>query len=659
MPHTIAIADNDPAWLNECVELLRSEGFTIYAAGDPDGLRTLIATHNIHLVIVDRRLLANNDAWDDSGEQLAQEFGGRIPFIVMTVYDILDKFKSFRLMEPPVNGHAAVAAYFRKQDDPSELVQTTRKNLSKHAPINWAITPQDRDLFTILTATTPTLLAQRHATLDELRDLLRLLFRDYQQIHLNRTLISTDGYGLFQINAISARQRPSDRAVERFLLLCGQTELVDQIVQCFQSHNRVDGGALHLREYRARMNLAGAVLTYADDLDKVVTLSEHCQRRPDQVPTTISHLVSNTLILRQPIASPTPAPDPFALAGLDPEHLHGPALNERLEALCHAASDHRFALSYDPTTATIQLRWPTGSVSLPEPHQALLQLLPTWIEALQLRAPLYGQTGPDWILCDEQTNDCWLWDYSRIEPVGLLLGDLAQLVTSYKYLSLRGCTLYERYQLELALLDQAEVPPSVAGSFALMRAVSSETISRTQRYPQLWPITQLIYTVRFLLDYHPESERGAKYLVGYAHALVAAAFFAEQLGGQVARQQGLSLDPNTGQPLLNGQQAHATLGPSELRLLRLLMENHGKLCSREQIYCYWVHATPCDPERLSATERRDALERSRDQIDTAISRIRRAIETTDLTMRDQACYLHTVRSQGFILYLQPVLKTRR
>lgn len=77
----------------------------------------------------------------------------------------------------------------------------------------------------------------------------------------------------------------------------------------------------------------------------------------------------------------------------------------------------------------------------------------------------------------------------------------------------------------------------------------------------------------------------------------------------------------------NGQQLH--LGPIEFNLLRYLVENRGKVCSREEL----IKATW--PENLNVDER---------TIDVHISRLRKVLKTVSSNV-----FIRTVRAAGYAI----------
>lgn len=114
----LLIADDEPGFLDTTAELLRSEGYSCYLAGDGETALKILETEPIDLVISDLNMPGNAAMeWIHRGRNRFQE----IPLIVVTGFPSLDS---------AIDGlRCGVSDYLLKPFDFGDLLRSIRKNL--------------------------------------------------------------------------------------------------------------------------------------------------------------------------------------------------------------------------------------------------------------------------------------------------------------------------------------------------------------------------------------------------------------------------------------------------------------------------------------------------------------------------------------------------
>jgi DNA-binding response OmpR family regulator len=167
------------------------EGYQVIKAVSPEEAERVLERENIHLMILDIRMVDDNDPEDTSGIELAQdERFRRIPKIFVTGYPT---FEAVRQAYGPIMKSDPIAlAFLAKKEGPKPLVEAVNSAFQDSIGINWdlAVLPDEQGIlsFTSLALTLdhgidPNLLAARSG---ELEDLFRKLFSDEDQISLVR-----------------------------------------------------------------------------------------------------------------------------------------------------------------------------------------------------------------------------------------------------------------------------------------------------------------------------------------------------------------------------------------------------------------------------------------------------------------------------------------
>ncbi len=123
----ILFADNDKEFLETRCEFLEQEGFRIIPALDPAEAKRILDQGNIHLAILDLRLLNDDDEKDLSGLNLAKRSTPVIPKIILTRFATVEAVRE--ALGPQLDGLPPAVDFVGKQEGPQALLTAIRKVL--------------------------------------------------------------------------------------------------------------------------------------------------------------------------------------------------------------------------------------------------------------------------------------------------------------------------------------------------------------------------------------------------------------------------------------------------------------------------------------------------------------------------------------------------
>jgi CheY-like chemotaxis protein len=124
---TVLFADNNVEFLQTWKEFLEREGFQVFPALDPVEARNILEQRHVDLVIVDIRLLNDDDDKDISGLNLAKRVAPSVPKIILTRFPTYDAVRE--ALGPQLVGLPPAVDFIAKQDGPQALLTAVRKVL--------------------------------------------------------------------------------------------------------------------------------------------------------------------------------------------------------------------------------------------------------------------------------------------------------------------------------------------------------------------------------------------------------------------------------------------------------------------------------------------------------------------------------------------------
>lgn len=125
---TILIADNDTDFLETRAEFLRKEQYRVLTASSPTEARRKFAQEHVDVVIVDIRLVNDDDEKDNSGVELAKEICRSVPVLFLTGYPSLEYAR--RVLKPQLDGTPVAYDFILKQEGPEAMLTAVRNVLT-------------------------------------------------------------------------------------------------------------------------------------------------------------------------------------------------------------------------------------------------------------------------------------------------------------------------------------------------------------------------------------------------------------------------------------------------------------------------------------------------------------------------------------------------
>jgi len=126
----ILVADNNQTARNNYRELLSTENFSVLTANSPQKARYILDSGKIDLALIDWRLDDNEDENDDSGLQIARDYGNSIPIILMTFFN-QEPSHVREVFLPDLDQAAPVDFFLKERDTLDDLLAIVHRILSK------------------------------------------------------------------------------------------------------------------------------------------------------------------------------------------------------------------------------------------------------------------------------------------------------------------------------------------------------------------------------------------------------------------------------------------------------------------------------------------------------------------------------------------------
>ncbi|MGB9724197.1 MAG: response regulator [Chloroflexia bacterium] len=189
---TILFADNDPDFLDTRAEFLEQAGYRVRKAYTLEQAREVLTEAHVHLAILDIRMEDDDDEKDISGLILAKDPIFRpIPKIILTAFPTYQAVRE--ALGPALGGLPPAVDFIAKQEGPEVLLQALERVFAQHVRIHWDLEIRwgEKPPAALVSLTEPELPAERLPDrVEEVEDLLRKLFYDFEQVVLGRTLVS-------------------------------------------------------------------------------------------------------------------------------------------------------------------------------------------------------------------------------------------------------------------------------------------------------------------------------------------------------------------------------------------------------------------------------------------------------------------------------------
>lgn len=659
----VLLVDNDPDFLNTRAELLERRGYGVQRACGLEEARWLLGQGHVHLAILDIRLVDDADDRDVSGLRLAKD-----PAYCMVPKIILTDFPSYQTVRealgPVLDGLPPAVDFLDKAEGPEALVQAIERVLDRYVRVNrelhvrWG-RQDDLQPSRLVSLIAPGLPGEQLSErAGELEDLFRRLFCDDRELILGRLLTWRRGWVL-----LSAFAYPSQGQERPFLVACGPQETIRREVEHCQAFVPPGHKDRTVELVASAETVHYGAATYrleGGKIEEIAALGDFYRRQPTApVLAAVEDLFQITLGPwyekgREEHPEPAEALRRDWLTSPDGTALTRYQLELRIGGLGQAALAAGIA-GLQCRARRIIYR-PSGGAEFSYPHPgSFLYGEHITTDPPTLCGVTHGRLGTTSVLVDG-TGRTWVVDLASC-GTGPLMRDFVSLETSVKFEMLEQADLAERHELErrLSAMSRLGDDCDVEGlgpraekairAVARIRSLAADTLG-----PQMEPylVGLLFYTAQHLAGYQPELRYLAEELTVFAHMLLSLGIICHRLGGEPAPPpaevppqalHGLWMDED-GQTWVEGRLVALT--PQSLQLLKYLYDRAEQLCRRSDIARDVFNIQ--DYSELTRAERRDT---EKNTINTAIARLRRAIEPAPSHPR----YIRTVRGFGYKLIL--------
>jgi DNA-binding response OmpR family regulator len=637
----ILFVDNNSEFLNPRSELIEAAGFEVLKALTLEEAEQFLRDIWVHVVILDVRMLDDDNPRDWSGLTLARkEAYRRVPKIILTGFrDHQVAVEALRL-EP--DGPPLAVDFLLKTAGDEVLIQAVERTLTQFVRINWNLKfrPSVSSLFLQLANLIAPTSNRAHLLdrADELEDLFRKLFFDYTSVIIGRLFTQSEGQILLELFAYK-----DSGPQEQFVVSCVQRRHDEgEDPQHEKSSLRViDLGSAAKNITEETVRFAAAAYKLNDgDLEEMMTFSEFCKRRPiKEIRTALEHLYNTTLApryRRDHVKKRFVNLKEFyqAWLGSNQKYLVGEELEFRVKALCEEVSETGLTqLNYLGDRVELIL---SGGLELsyPGPISGLFEK-PIVFDTQISHGSTPGQLNGDSILIDCQGRT-WLIDLNRSVQKPLL-ADFSCIETAIKLNLFANLDISVWHEIEKRLLSVSHLEEKIdirGSDTNVEKAIQAISFVRRKASALIscdlesYLASLLFGAVDQLISYNPPKIDEPKVrhirreLRPYLHSLLSAAILYERLIPSPVSE--VILIDKLRRKIRIGA-IEADLSNQEFDLLCCLCEHPKQYCSRKMLA--------------------DKLVTDIDNIFALISRLRKKIEPSP----KRGKYIETLRGDGYIL----------
>ena len=637
--HTILFVDNNPDFLDACSEYLEPD-YQVIRAYSLDEARDCLATQNVHLAILDVRLINDDDERDTSGLVLAKEPAYHsLPKIILTKWPTYEGVRE--VLAPVLEGMPPAVGYVSKRELPEGLLQAVEEAFRRYVCINQGLAirfaePAHLSWAHLATAVGPnldsSLLPCRVA---EMEDLLRKLFCDRTQLTLGSLLWARPGRA-----CVTAWAHDAEGASDAFAVAIGLPSGVAEEAARFRkwAPSGAAGKPLVPLAETLHWQAAGYLLAGAEWAEAQPFADYYATEAGDGIQKAIVNLCLSHLTAwakgERSVSQGTTLPALCrelapAVQVLTPQALQDLAR----EAVALPGATLRV------TAESVELCSPHGpAVTYPHPLAAL-ESISAQNSAAPVTCPAPGRLTGENVLVgiDGRT---WLTDYSA---AGLLPVQwaLSSLEAALRYDMLQCMDMRALHTFEARLLqpqrlsdhlDAGDIDQPFRKALGAIQQVRHCASALAADDPASYHICLLYLALDRLAAYQPGVRYSRTEYARFVHTLLSAAMTCQRLlcaqsGGDP--RQGFVIDLPNRRVCVEGREV--TLGGAEFDVLVYLYNHAGQLCTRRALV----------EEALGEVYANDEQEVGR--LNTLISRLRSKVEPDP----DHPRYVRTVRGGGY------------
>ena len=641
---TILFADNDPDIVMNRSVTLEKEGFQVLKAFTLAEAQRFLADANVHLAILDIRMVDDSDDKDVSGLTLAKNSTYQsIPKIILTGFPSVQAVKE--ALGPMLDRLPPAVDLVAKDEGLDVMILAVKKAL-EFVRINWDL---DIKWDTREHLSFPHLVSLVYPDLpndyliyraNELVDLIRKLFYDYQQIQVGR-LLWHDRWRF----CLSVLDRSPQGTTDSHLLVCGDRErlrrdrekLREFAPKTFQG-TRIFGDLVETTHFGA--NLYDLPGTGVETVQTLRDLYRVGRERPLKL--TFDHLLGDVLKAWHGHGQTVDERgDLMSIyrqwTGLTEDRAD---VEKRVASLMHSIQALGGAY-IKPSGNQVTFTFPEGTAKkFPDPVAA------AYVPLQQYEGPSSFKVSPGKVTADNVLVDAelraWLTDFAQADQAPQWW-DFVCLEAAIRFELSQASNLLDWQEFEQCLvkparldeaLEQNDVVPELRTSVALIEQVRRQAASDAGPASLPYFAGLLAWAVEAMTHYDPGVLYTQTDRLRDAHLLLAASMIAERLdtAGDTSLPEGrLRLDED-GRVWIRERRVAILSGLSQ-KLLACLFAHEGQIVNNQMII-----------EAYGEKNIEDKIGRDQ-RIRQEISRLREEIEPDPNRPR----YILTERGKGYRL----------
>ena len=653
----VLYADNDRNYLDARSELLEIEGYQVIKAYNPEEAKRILEQENIHLAILDIRLVDDNDEGDISGILLAKdELYKRVPKIFVT------GFPSYEAVREAVGliigGEQIALAFLAKKEGSKALIEAVNTAFEKVVGINWKLRFVWNEMgllnfsYLILLLESeldPVLLTPRSS---ELKELFCKLFPTDEQISVVGLSWLRDGCAcltLLVLNKGSSRQA---------IVIFGHHKSIVEQHKGFKEYQEKVTELLPQPIFAETSRFAGLAFSISDKGGVPLQNGSFFFQETGEknVRVALENLYKQTLYnWHQRDRSETDEAD---LAGIYRNRLgilnQRESLEEALRVVRYLADiAHSYSLIREIFLEGDEIVFVFNNGIIFRGINPITYLFDP--QAFKKQSTVitstFGGIASKSLLIDEE---CHVYPTDMLSITkSPILEDFISIECEFHFDRIRTNNLLTLWDFEKQIgeskrlndiLPTGGLDPECRKALAMIqtiRKLAAETASDTL---EAYLIGLFHHTMKTFLLYDPQIIPAKYQARQLTHRLMAASLFITQIEKQMRDENGPSVDPSEDNGLQINEASREVsvdgrvvpLTQTEFRLLLYLYKNPNRLCSREEILSkvFEVKGTPTKSDK--------------GLLNTHIDRLRKKIEINPAKHQ----YFVTIRGEGYRLDLK-------
>jgi DNA-binding response OmpR family regulator len=661
----ILFVDNDPDFLETRSEFLERAGYKAVKATSVAEAERYLREIWTPVAILDIRLEEDDDEKDLSGVTLAKsDLCRSITKVILTNYPspllnaLLEMEKGDRRQR--------MVAVLNKEGGYEILLQTLEKAFKEYVHINFSLTLDwhATNPFTLVSHFEPGVENERERLLnraEELEDLFRRLFYDWERLRVDRVLWQREGRVALTVFAFKGA------AMDSFVVVCGQNaKVLDETRHYEESVSKVAGQiGIELKLKAETTHFAANAYHLANaDLENVRSLAELYRADPDRLfHTALSTLFERTLVAwdsTQPVLVNKTLDTLYReQLGLAEANVLKGVLEERVQTLLRQIPTLNTNANIKREAGMLIIRLKDQVYRHPDPISILDQTLDFGQPPMVVATP--GTFAGDSILVDKKEQTMPATDgavpeqQKTIRIVRTWLTDFAeagQAPPPWNYVALEAAirfdwveenNLQQLYIMETRLvdpqrfhkLDTQDVDAPARRALRAIDTIRGLAFKKFGKDVLPYQLGVFFQAMSRIVNFNPAFPPTPNEQARLVHALLAMVLIAARLDKPNVlpsriEDTTLRLDKTNHRFELGAKRANLT--PQEFKLACYLFDNSGKTCTYQEILKE-VFGNKYGEEYLQ----------------TMIDRIRGKIEPDERSPR----YILNVRSVGYRLVLNP------